>query len=306
MLRRFFRSKNRLELFSIAMILLLIMVLMNAGCVSIPKNEIANYNKAISSAREAGEQMTQDWQAAKAEQERREQARIPAPPPEDPAPIPLTWTPPANGSEKLSAEKIRLLAWETIGEYTSILVALNAGESVESVKSSVGRLYDLVDKIATAAGSGIPGGDALVLLFKALGEQLEKARLAEEFKKAIKGGAPKVRQMLKVFRDDAESHYMLRASLAASDYERVDLEDSLSDKEKKIKKARIKASIEAFQKSLQNYVLLINETLKNLKAMEDALDRPINYRSEANHMLDIAITLKQHWVAYQNARSEGN
>jgi len=110
----------------------------------------------------------------------------------------------------------------------------------------------------------------------------------------------------KVFINDAESHYQLRASLAASDYERVDLEDSLSDKEKRIKKARIKASIEALDKSLKNYVLLIDHTLENLEAMEDALDRPINYRSEANRMLDIALTLKQHWIAYQNARSEGN
>jgi len=130
MLRIIFSSKNRLKLSSIAMILALIMVIMNAGCASIPKNELAAFNKAISSAREAGEQMTQDWQAAKAEHERREKAKIPPSPPKDSAPIPLTWTPPANKSEKLSAEKIRLLAWETIEEYISILVALNTGKSV--------------------------------------------------------------------------------------------------------------------------------------------------------------------------------
>jgi len=277
-----------------------------AGCATIPQKELAAYTIAISATRTAGEQMVEDWQAARAELERREQAKKPSPQPTAPDPIPLRYSPSTNGATKMSAEKVRLLAWETIGDYTAILASLNAGESVESVKSSAGRLYNLAVNVAEVSGSSIPGGDAIVNIFKELAAQLEKARLAEEFKKALKGGAPKVRGMLLVFRADTSDHYLLRASLAAADYERVDRETGLLDTERRLKKARIKASNDEFRKSLDNYVRLIDQTYNTLVALETAEDRPIDFVGEANRMLDIALDLKQHWVAYQNARSEGN
>ena len=206
----------------------------------------------------------------------------------------------------MTAEKVRLLAWKTVGEYTAILAALNAGESVESVKHSVGQLYNVVGTVSKAAAGSVPGGAALLSLFKELAAELEKARLAEEFTKAVRGGAPKVRAMLAVFRQDTVDHALLRASLAAADYERVDLETGLSDREQRLKKARIKAANDEFRKSLDTYVRLLDQTDSSLVALETAVERPVDFVGEANRMLDIALDLRQHWDAYQNARSEGN
>lgn len=281
-----------------------LVLLLAAGCANIPQKELTAYTTAVTAARTAGEQMTHDWEAARAELERREAARKSAPPAPAPPPIPLTWAPPENSAAKLSAEKVRLLAWETVGEYTAILAALNAGESVETVKSSAGRLFDVVEKVAKAAGGSIPGGEALVTLFVELAELLEEARLTEEFKKAIRGGAPKVRAMLAVFRQDTIDHARLRASLAAADYERVDLEPGLTANEKRAKKARIKAANDEFRQSLDNYVRLLDQTDHSLAALQTAVDQPIDFVAQSNRILDIAIDLKQHWVAYQNARAE--
>jgi len=275
-----------------------------AGCTNIPQRELEAYTAAVGAARSAGEDMVQDWSAARAELERREAARAaPAnvPPPE---PIPLTWTPPSASTAQLSAEKVRLLAWETIGEFTAILAALNAGESVDAVKSSAGRLFDLAGKIATAGGSSIPGGGPLLEIFQELAGQLEMARLAKEFERAVRGGTPIVRKMLMVLQADTNDHYVLRATLAAADYERTDLEEGLSERDIRQKKARIKAEIDEFRQSLANYVRLLDQTDNSLRALESALDKPIDFTLEANRILDVVLDLRAHWVAYQNARAE--
>jgi hypothetical protein len=285
---------------------LALMVIFASGCASIPHQELDAYASAVSAAREAGVLMTEDWQAARAEHERRIAAKNPSPPPAPPDPIPLTWSPPAGSTTALTAEKVRLLAWETIGEYTAVLAALNAGESVENVRSSADRLYGVVGRFARASGSSVPGGEAFVALLQKLAELLENARLAAEFEKAVRGGAPIVREMLTVFRRDAADHALLRATLAASDYERVDLEPDLTAEERRAKKARIKAAHDAFRKSLDQYVRLIDQTGDNLYELERAVDQPIDFVAETNRMLDIALDLRQHWSAYQNAKTAGS
>jgi len=278
-----------------------------AACVTVPQAELAAYTRAVAAARASGEQITQDWQAARAELERREASKTPpavggtSPP----MPIPLTWTPPSRAAAPLTPEQVRLLAWETIGEYSAILAALNAGESVEEVKRSTGRLFGLAQTVAQTAGSAIPGAGPLLTLLQELAGHLERARLAEEFRAAVFGGVPTVRRMLMVFREDAVDHARLRAALANIDYGRVEFEDGLAAEQKREKRLRIQAENEAFRKTLDDFVVLLDEVDRSLAALQSAVDKPIDFVDQSNRILDIVASLKEHWGAYRNARSEG-
>lgn len=282
-------------------VLVLVVVLIVAACSSIPQKELDGYVGAVKVARAAGEQLTYDWRAAKAELERREAAKKPPSVPAPAPPIPLTWTPPSSDVARITPEEVRLLAWEAISEYTATLAALNAGESVEAVKGTTGRLFALVQKVA---GTAIPGGEPLLALLQELAGQLEKARLAAEFKRAVTGGAPTVHKMLVIFYQDAVNHAELRASLASSDYQRVKFESDLTEEEKRAKQLRIKAENEAFRQSLDDFAHLLEQLGQSLKALTTAVDRPIDFVAQSNRILDIASSLKAHWGAYRDARSE--
>jgi hypothetical protein len=203
----------------------------------------------------------------------------------------------------LSAEDARSLAWEVIAEYTAVLARLNAGESVKEVKQTTGRLFDLA---TTIAGSSFPGGGALVALLQNVAGDIEKARLAAEFKKAVLTGAPMVRAIIsQVLLEDIQDHYRLRATLASEDYAAVQFEPNLDAEGKKIKQARILDESKAFAGTLDAYEALLRRTNASLEAMERATNRPIDFTTEANRLLDIASDLKRQWAAYEDARREG-
>lgn len=282
-------------------LLLFSVLLIAAGCAAIPQAELTAYTTAINAARDAGQAITQDWQAARSEFERRETVRNP-PPAVSPPPIPLTWIPPTPNGTPPNAEQVRLMAWQAIADYTAILAVLNAGESVDAVKASTGRLVTLVGKVGSVAGSTIPGIGALGNLFKEFAGELEKARLAAEFKKAIKSGVPMVRAMLQVFRQDTTDHYRLRAALASEDYARID--QTVTSDELKLKQSRIRDEINEFRKGLAEYVRLLDQTDRSIVALKQAADKPIDFADQTNRLLNISIVLRQHWGAYQNARRE--
>lgn len=276
-----------------------------ASCASIPQGELASYTAAVSQARQAGEPLIADFQAASAELARREAARTPAA--ARPAlPFPVEYAPPEMLGRPTSPTTVRLLAWEAIAEYNTALARLAGGESADDVKSSATRLFDVAGKIAaTAGGAAIPGGEAILGAARELAGRIEQARLAAEFKKAIQGGAPVVRKMLGVFRDDTRPHYTLRATLAAADYERVDLEPGLSPRDKETKRQRLKAEIDQLRASLDTFVRLLDQTDAGLAVLERAVDRPVDLSVQAGRLLDLSLELKQYWQAYQNARIEG-
>ncbi|MCC6469154.1 MAG: hypothetical protein IT563_12615 [Alphaproteobacteria bacterium] len=278
-----------------------------AACGSIPQGELASFTTAVRQARQAGEAIVADYQAAGAEKLRRDEARVrtaagPAPPT---TPFPLDYAPPDLAGRPTSPTTVRLLAWEAIAEYSTVLARLNAGESVDDVKSSTQRLADLAGKIASAAGVVVPGADVLVSVGKELAARLEQARLAAEFKKAIHGGAPTVRRMLGVFRDDTKPHYVLRSTLALADYDRLDLDKALSDRDRETKRQRIKAEIDQLRASLDTFVRLLDQTDASLAALERAVDKPVDLSMQAGRILDLSLELKQYWQAYQDARTEG-
>jgi hypothetical protein len=284
----------------------LAIVVLVSACGSIPQKELAAYTAAFDEAKSAGVAIVHDFAAAAAETKRRQAAKSPATA-RKPAPaIPTTYVPPSSGEAPLTATEVRLLAWEAINGYNKALAALNAGESVEKVKSGADRLFTVIFKLAGASGSAVPGTGALVDIAKVLAAELEKARLKAEFKKAIRSGTPTIRKMFTVFREDTKSHYQLRAALARIDYERVSIEPGLSPREKQAKRAAIKAKIDEFRKSLDGFNQLLTQADNSLLALQKAADKPIDFSNATNRILDTALVLKRHWFAYQNARNEAS
>lgn len=268
--------------------------------------QLSDYTNAITAVQTAGEQMTQDWIAARAELERRHAASRP-----NPAPtfaVPIRWTPPAP----LTPGQVRLMAWQVIADYMVILAALNAGKSIDTVKESTGNLMYLVEKAASVPGSALPGANAIVPLFKELAGQLVQARLTGEFKKAINKGTPILRKILTVFREDAANHYQLRAALANEDYARIAHEAEKTDvgkskagqKKVRLQQLRVTAEIGEFRNSLNEYVRLLKQIGQNIDALVEATTKPIDFTSWANRILYTTNTQKTHWAAYQNVRNE--
>jgi len=194
-----------------------------------------------------------------------------------------------------------VLAWEAIAEYTAVLARLNAGESVDEVKQTTGRLFGLATSIA---GSVFPGADTLGPILQELAGRIEQARTAAEFKKAVHKGAPIVTRIIaEVLLKDVNSHYTLRASLANEDLAHIEIEN-LSKEDARTKKARIMDEAKAFSDALDAYAALLSKTKLSLEALEKALDQPIDFAAEANRLLELSFSLKQHWAAYENARKE--
>lgn len=279
-----------------------IVVLLVSACAQIPEAELKAYTDAVTAAKTSGETLITNWQAAKAESDRRAAVANPPPDASFNNAISLEWQSAVEAENPLTAAQVRLLAWEAIAEYTTILARLNAGESVETVKSSAGRLFELGTKIA---GGAFPGAGSILEIVKKLAAQIEKARLAAEFTKAVKAGAPILRRVITDgFIADIANHYSLRATLAEEDRAAVELESDLSVEEKRLKQQRILDEIASLKGALDAYEILLVRMNASITDLENAVDKPIEFSVEANRILDIAFTFKQHWTAYENARRE--
>ena len=269
-----------------------------SGCDTIPRESLNAYVSAFNEARSAGESLTADFAAAKAESERRDAAGKPPPAAAAAPEIPLIYVPPASAAPPLTATEARLLAWETIAGYNAVLAALSAGESVENLRAATGRLGETVGRIAEAGGKSVPGLAPLITLAQELAGLIEQARLSAEFASAMAAGAPKVRSMLALMTDDVKDHYLLRATLANEDL--VDLDDDA-----KVEKARIKDAIAELRTTMDQFVVLARKCDAALAMLQASPRTPIDFAAQANEMLTVAIALKGHWQAYKAARIEG-
>jgi hypothetical protein len=283
--------------------LFLLLALGLSACGTIPQTEFTAYRAAFGQARTMGESLILDFDAARAETNRRVAARNPAAPEPVLPEIPLTYIPPQLEISTITDTKVRLLLWQTINEYNVTLAALASGERVEEVQSSAGQLVDLVSKLGEIGGKVLPGAGALTALAKDIAGQIEMARTAAEFRNAVLGGVPIVRRMLDNCLKDAADHYRLRALLAEADFRRVDIEPGLDEPGKRLKQARIKAAMDEFRLSLDNYYRLIDQLNRTMTTLQAAVNKPADFSAQTSRILDVALDLKQHWVAYQDARS---
>jgi hypothetical protein len=267
------------------------------GCAGIPQQELNAYVASVGEAKKTGQTMLADWRSARAEFERRE-----AKPTEEPkAPIALELPPPADGA--LSAEDAREYAWEAIALYTETLARLNAGESVEDVRKVTGRLVTIATRIA---GSAVPGISELGSLLQDVVAELERARLAAEFKKGVQKGAPIIQRMIReVFIPDANSHYTLRAALASEDHGALEVADGIDDEEKRLRQTRIVDETKSLAASIVAYRQLLMQTDRALEELRVAVEKPVDLAAQTDRLLDLALRAKRHWQAYENAKREG-
>ena len=269
-----------------------------SGCDSIPREALNAYVSAFNEARTAGELLTADFAAAKAEFERRDAAGKPAAPaPVAPA-IPMIYVPPPSAAEPPTATEARLLTWEAISLYNAALAALSVGESEEKLKATTERLGQTIGRLANAAGRSIPGLDKIIPAAELFLKEFEAARRSGEFARAIAAGGPPIRSMLAVMIDDVSDHYRLRAALANEDL--TDLDDDA-----KIERARIMDAIAELRTTMDQFVILARKCDAALAKLQASPRTPVDFTAQTNEMLALAITLKGHWQAYKAARIEG-
>jgi hypothetical protein len=133
-----------------------------------------------------------------------------------PLPYPATFTPPSGGGLIKNEEiVVRLQALEVIAHYNDLLATLAEGKSVDQLKTGVSDFAASIQSLASGvAATTLPGvGQAIPLLQTVAGE-LEKARLREEFKKAVAKGQHGVNGILDVFIADTSSYYSMRLAFA--------------------------------------------------------------------------------------------
>lgn len=279
--------------------------LLFCGCTGIPREQLKVFVSSIDEAKTAAEPILADWKSARAEQDRLDRAAEEAKQnPQKAAALAVPIIRPGVDSRTLvSSEDVRALAWEAIAAYSAVLARLDAGDSVKDVKETTGKLFMLATRVA---GSSVPGGDALLDLLQTFAAKLEKARLAGEFKKAVRDGAPILQKIIKeVLLKDIAGHYRLRATFVNVDIPAVDFDDDLTDADKIAKKKRLLDEFQAFSKSLDSYEQLLLHASDALNTLSSETNRSVDFTAQANTLLDVAFTLKQQWRAYENARKEG-
>jgi hypothetical protein len=106
------------------------------------------------------------------------------------------------------------LTFKVIGEYNAALTQIAEGRSIDDVKGSTTGLLKSIDQLyTTIQGAGIVGLSSAMDIVSVFAEQMEKARLREEFVEAVTKGAPVVEAMINVMIDHIELHYSLRVTI---------------------------------------------------------------------------------------------
>jgi hypothetical protein len=186
-----------------------------AGCAQIPTAELTQYRNATAEVQKAAEVVLIDFaaiiEAKEAEKKRSEEGTAPR----EPA---IFSTELAHGAPAaLGPIAVRRIALRTIDTYNNALTTLAEGKSVEAVQNAAGSAIEAGKNLGAAlakASGAVPGFGALVSGVQTLVGELEKARLREEFAKAVRNGSKTIREMLDVLIADRQEHIDLRADAA--------------------------------------------------------------------------------------------
>ncbi len=184
----------------VAPVLLLIATFALSACSLIPTDALNGYTMAFEKVHDASEDfLVQFDHTQKAAKSFIEQNSEPSQRSFQPYPEAL----PNSNSKGVEIDKavetIRL-AFEVIAKYNATLVDLAEGKTVETVGSTAKGLIMALSSSVPIVGSI---GPAIV----AFAQELEKARLRKEFKKALENGEPRVRDILLVIRANVDMSY---------------------------------------------------------------------------------------------------
>jgi len=185
-----------------------------AGCAQIPTAELTQYRSATAEVQRAAEGILVDFalikEAAEAEQKRVEAEKAPAK-----GPAIFSTALEYSTAPQPDAIAVRRTALRTIDNFNNVLVTLAEGKSVEAVQAAAGGAIESANNFIVAAGaSAIPGLGAVIGVVKTLIGELERARLREEFDRAVRGGAPVIIRMLDLLIEERREHIDLRAAAA--------------------------------------------------------------------------------------------
>lgn len=193
-----------------------LLVLLGSGCAQIPTNDLTQYREAFNQSKEVSEQILLDFdQALKVAETFQLKASPAATVPE---PYPTEWGKVGRARSDGARDDIetRRKAWTVVAKYNDVIALLAEGKSVEKAKASATGLVSSVSKLnEVVSGSAIPGLNAISGLVSIFFEQIERARLHDEFVRALRSGAPVVDGILKAFIADIASHYEARAVIAS-------------------------------------------------------------------------------------------
>jgi hypothetical protein len=188
------------------------------ACAQIPRAELAQYRKAFAAVETTSTDILvnydQTLERARLIRDIRQQpeegtTRV------NPYPVEFEEFLEQLESQQRHDIEVRRLALQVVARYNAVLVQLAEGKSVGEVETTAGELVTALGQfVEAAAGSVVPGFPAIVSLAKTFAGQLEKARLAREFKEAVENGAPVVDKILDQFVLDAADHYKLNAGIA--------------------------------------------------------------------------------------------
>lgn len=185
-----------------------------SGCAQIPVAELTQYKQAFTQTQESSETVLLDYDQALKESRGFIQARSLAP--ASVQPYPLIWEDAAKELDGGIPDDIqaRRLAFKVIGHYNAVLTQLAEGKSVEQVNAGAKGLLKSIDQLQTTLrGSGITGLVPITGIVTLLADLFEKARLREEFVRAVEKGAPVVEKLIGALIADIKSHYDLRTTL---------------------------------------------------------------------------------------------
>lgn len=179
------------------------------SCQHLPTKEFSQYRLAFNQVQQTSEEILIDFAEAKEAAEKQKEKTQEKRKPQKRAFFNSELD--DSSSNQLNAVEVRRRALRTIDKFNNVLVTLAEGKSVESVQSTSAGFVDAAGKfVAVAVGSAVPGLSAITNLIKPLIAQFEKARLREEFTKALKDGVPVISQMIQALYDERKDHITLR------------------------------------------------------------------------------------------------
>jgi len=204
--------------------------LVGAGCTTVPQREFKSYTEAFAEVKSATEQLLVEYGAAQqaedayrqakaaaekaAEEAKKGTKQAPALLPPFPPAVTLTFaTESRRSTDHVGA---RRQALEVVSDFNTALVTLAEGKNPEEVKSSIDSLSGGLSNVAKLAGSSLPipfAGEISTLLSTVI-TKLDEANNRQQFVAALKEAEPIIRGILRLFAEDAQDIYQIRAGQA--------------------------------------------------------------------------------------------
>jgi len=266
-----------------------------SGCAEIPQQQFQVYLSAFGKARGAAEEVLADYSAAEKQLAELE-AKV-TPTPENSLPYPIRYEPATGEQGQLDAVAVRFLALEAVSNYNDALAQLASGQSVDAAQSSIGKFAGVVGQIAVLGGASLPNICPAIQALQTLVGVIEKARLAGEFRKAVRDGAPVVAQIFDVLREDTRDHYGLRFALANREHILLEAQGA---ENQVVKNALEKneAGMRALKDTLDSYNNLLLATKSAILNLAKESAKPAEFDATAARLIEIATQLKRDLAAY--------